>query len=697
MSDSKYFIRCKTEDVLADLERLPKSLKNRKICMKRIAANVTLGNSQMARLTPQVMDIYTDADLECQRLCCLFFSFYAQIYPQLYLERRGLFIAKLNDKSLDVRILTLKTIACFTLRSFHEEVTVPILERFFKNQSAVLRKTACYAVAQLYQISPEIAQRNALSRYLYTSIRDEDPEVVASALAALDFIAEETDETYELDENIVRLLLPALSGNPLPYILNALTRYVPQTEQSAIDVVQGVLSCLQHVLPSVVIDSIKVIVSMSNYIRAPQDTLPSLPKRLGSAIISLLAQPTEMQFLVLRNVILLLLAAPELMRVDVATFFCHHNDPIFIQDTKLEIMYLLAGKANLSVVLRELTQYATLDDVSMCRKSIRAMGNLAVKISEGATECVDVLVSLAESGIPHIVQETVIVMKNIYRKYPETVTSKTLDLFIQYSDEITEPEPKASFLWIVGSFPELVPRALDVLKDFAYSLESEPIEVQLTLLTAVVKHYLVDPSAKELTLDVLKRCSEMKDPDIRDRAMFYWKALSTQDEFPGAAKDIILAALPTITSEMEKLDPEVLQELELNIGTLVLIYLKPVLQVFRLSKPRRLVASPALQVDYNRSIQSPEAELVEEKVLRINVQLKLGTIRSSKMEYSRDNEVSIGKFGASVELLGLRENQKGLTVLKKKSKDLLKLAEEVEEKTPKLETLKRKITMRRKK
>lgn len=52
---------------------------------------------------------------------------------------------------------------------------------------------------------------------------------------------------------------------------------------------------------------------------------------------------------------------------------------------------------------------------------------------------------------------------------------------------------------------------------------------------------------------------------------------------------------PPITAESEKLDPRTLEELCLNVGTLATVYLKPIHQVFRAARPRRLQPSPALQ------------------------------------------------------------------------------------------------------
>ena len=52
---------------------------------------------------------------------------------------------------------------------------------------------------------------------------------------------------------------------------------------------------------------------------------------------------------------------------------------------------------------------------------------------------------------------------------------------------------------------------------------------------------------------------------------------------------------PPITAETETLDPQTLEEMCLNVGTLATVYLKPVQTVFRSARPRRLQDSPALQ------------------------------------------------------------------------------------------------------
>ena len=64
---------------------------------------------------------------------------------------------------------------------------------------------------------------------------------------------------------------------------------------------------------------------------------------------------------------------------------------------------------------------------------------------------------------------------------------------------------------------------------------------------------------------------------------------------PELAKKVVMGKKPAITAESEKLDPATLEEMCLNVGTLATVYLKPVQQVFRNARLRKVAESPALQ------------------------------------------------------------------------------------------------------
>src|SRR5258708_6309683 len=61
--------------------------------------------------------------------------------------------------------------------------------------------------------------------------------------------------------------------------------------------------------------------------------------------------------------------------------------------------------------LTESRRYASEVDVEFVRKSIKAIGQCAIKIESAAERCVKVLMDLINTRVSYVVQEAVVVMK----------------------------------------------------------------------------------------------------------------------------------------------------------------------------------------------------------------------------------------------------------------------------------------------
>lgn len=376
------------------------------------------------------------------------------------------------------------------------------------------------------------------------------------------------------------------------YILEALMSYVPQECSEALLLAERISPRLSHSNSAVVLTCIRVILYLMNYI-ADQKQISALCRKLSPPLVTLLAKGPEVQYLALRNALLILQRRPEVLRNDIRVFFCKYNDPIYVKVTKLELIFMLATEKNIEEVLTELREYATEIDVHFVRKSVRAIGKLAIKIEPAARRCINTLLDLVATKVTYIVQEATVVIRNIFRKYPNQYES-IISTLCENLDSLDEPEAKAAMIWVIGQYASRIENSDVLLEDFLYSFADEPVEVQLALLTATVKLFIQRPTkGQELVPKVLKWATEDTDnPDLRDRGYMYWRLLSSD---MATAKLIVMGEKPPITAESEKLDPATLEEMCLNVGTLATVYLKPVQQVFRSARPRKLLDSPALQ------------------------------------------------------------------------------------------------------
>ncbi|KAJ1951172.1 hypothetical protein FBU59_000317, partial [Linderina macrospora] len=194
--------------------------------------------------------------------------------------------------------------------------------------------------------------------------------------------------------------------------------------------------------------------------------------------------------------------------------------------------------------------------------------------------------------VNYVVQEAIVVIRDIFRKYPNRYEA-IIGTLCENLDSLDEPEARAAMIWIIGQYADRIDNSDEVLDTFLDSFLEETSEVQLALLTAIVKLFIMRPSAgQELVPKVLKWATEEVDsPDIRDRGFIYWRLLSTDPEL---ARTVVLSDKPEITAEAEKLDMPLLEELLLQVGTLSAIYRKPPVTFINFAKRRVLGNSPAL-------------------------------------------------------------------------------------------------------
>ncbi|KAF9245175.1 hypothetical protein DTO013E5_2677 [Penicillium roqueforti] len=572
-----------------------KNYSAKKIALKKIVANMTMSNNDMVALFPDIIGCMNLPSLEIKKMCFLFLVNYSRMKPEVALKALPILIDDMADNNPLVRALALRTISYVHVREFVEATFQPV-KRLMQDNDPYVRKTAAFCVAKLYEHDKKMVENSDLIDRLNRMLKDENPTVVSSVLASLVDIWGRSESIsltidYVSASKLVSILADCSEWGQT-YILEALMAYVPQDSAEALLLAERVAPRLSHSNSAVVLTSCRVILYLMNYIPGEKH-ITSLCKKLSPPLVTLLSKPPEVQYLALRNAILILQKRPEVLRNDIRVFFCNYNDPIYVKVTKLELMFMLTTKENISVVLAELREYATEIDVHFVRKAVRAIGKLAIKIESAAKQCIETLLELVDAKIPYIVQEATVVIRNIFRKYPNQYES-IISHVIRNIDDLDEPEAKAAVIWIIGQYADRIDNSDGLLQDYLATFHDETVEVQLALLTATVKLFIQRPTkGQQLVPQVLKWCTEeTDDPDLRDRGYMYWRLLSTD---PAMAKQVVMGQKPPITAESEKLDPRTLEELCLNVGTLATVYLKPIHQVFRAARPRRLMPSPALQ------------------------------------------------------------------------------------------------------
>lgn len=78
-----------------------------------------------------------------------------------------------------------------------------------------------------------------------------------------------------------------------------------------------------------------------------------------------------------------------------------------------------------------------------------------------------------KSRVSYIIQESIIVMRDIFRKYPNKYEGVLADLCENISI-LEDPKAKSAMLWIIGEYCDIIENSNQFLENFLENFKDEP-------------------------------------------------------------------------------------------------------------------------------------------------------------------------------------------------------------------------------
>eukprot|EP00768_Dysnectes_brevis_P008789 gnl/Dysnectes_brevis/823_a908_1524.p1 GENE.gnl/Dysnectes_brevis/823_a908_1524~~gnl/Dysnectes_brevis/823_a908_1524.p1 ORF type:complete len:864 (+),score=338.02 gnl/Dysnectes_brevis/823_a908_1524:144-2735(+) len=543
------------------------SLSVKRDAVKKVIAAMTVGKNVSGVFSDVVKCIVTP-DLELKKLVYLYLINYAKSNPETTILAVNTFVKDSENKESSlIRALAIRTMGCIRVPQITEYICEP-LARALRDRDPYVRKTATLTVAKLYQINSELCMASGFVDTLRNMLLDENQTVVANAVASLVDISQRSGKSKlaKLNAAEARGLLAAMAeANEWSqvYILDSLVNYVPVDgeEGNIVQTAERLCSRLQHANSAVVISAIRALLHILEYFPDQPSRLPFL-RKMCPPLVTLLSGSPGVQYACLRMVPLLLARYPALLSRDLRVFHCKYHDTLPVKMEKLDILLTLADDDNAEDILAELKVYAGEVEVIFVRKAVRCIGTLAIKVPGAADVCIQALAALVDDAPQHLVQEAIVVMRDIFRRYPGRFESVLGSLCAQL-ERLDEPGARAAFVWVLGEYAANIEDVIELLEGFGESFSEEDESVQLQILTSAVKTFLACPDTETEALlhSVLRSATEgAHSPDVRDRGYLYWRLLSAggEDGF-GLANAVVRGARPPISSDLQGI-PEGLRD-----------------------------------------------------------------------------------------------------------------------------------------
>ncbi|GAB2233445.1 hypothetical protein Droror1_Dr00002668 [Drosera rotundifolia] len=515
--------------------RAPGADDSKRELFKKVISYMTIGIDVSSLFSEMVMCSAT-SDIVLKKMCYLYVNNYAKSNPDLALLTINFLQKDCKDEDPMIRGLALRSLCSLRVANLVEYLVEP-LRSGLRDGSSYVRIVAATGVLKLYHISTSTCIDGDFPSLLkQLMLNDPDTQVVANCLFALQEIwsseASTSDEASRerdglLSKPFIYYLLNRIkdfSEWAQCLVLELVAKYIPLDSNEIFDIMNLLEDRLQHANGAVVLATIKLFLQLT---LSMTDVHQQVYERIKAPLLTLASTGSQEQsYAVLAHLHLLVMRAPMLFSSDYKHFYCHYNEPSYVKKLKLEMLTAVANEDNTYEIVTELCEYAANVDIPIARESIRAVGKIALQQYD-VNAIVDRLLQFLEMEKDYVTAETLVLIKDLLRKYPQWSHDCIAVVGNISSNNVQEPKAKAALIWMLGEYAQDMADAPYILESMIENWEEEDsAEVRLHLLTATMKCFFRRPpeTQKALGAALATGIADFHQ-DVHDRALFYYRLL----------------------------------------------------------------------------------------------------------------------------------------------------------------------------
>ena len=461
-------------------------------------------------------------NIEVKKLVYIYLLHYAESEPDLALLSINTIQKSLTDQNPQVRALALRVMSGIRVPVISQIVSLGI-KRGSGDMSPYVRKAAALAIPKCYRLDTNTLPQ--LLEVLSILLGDKQYYVVGSAVMAfLEVCPDRIDIVHKHYRGILRKLVDMDEWSQLAtlrlmtvYARKCFPRRTQRVRKSGtkgfygdegsdegdavsreeVQLLDPDLELLLKACKSLLLSRnsavIIAVVRCFLHLGTPEYTDSAI-----GPLVALLRSPQDVQHIALYNVVSVCLIRPEAFVTYASHFFVHAADAPQVWRLKLEILTLIfpyCGIHMKGIILSELEHFTRASDGEQVRESVRAVGRCAQNDSTASTRCLRLLLNQISSPDGNLVAESLTVIRHLIQQDPSSHT-RTIVRLAKNLDTTTNPEARASIIWLVGEFAGVADEeniAPDVLRILAkgFANESEAAKLQIVLLAAkVYVHHL---------------------------------------------------------------------------------------------------------------------------------------------------------------------------------------------------------------
>ncbi len=539
---------------------------------------MTLG-IDVSRLYPEMVKASRTEDVVMKKMIYLYLINYAEQNQELAILAINTFWMDIKQQNHKIRGLALRSLCSLRFDGVTQYLQQAIQE-CLHDVDPYVKKTAIIGCVKFYHMSKKEFKKTDFLDTLYKLTRDHDPLVVINSIEAINEIRANKGGIDIQRPLIIHLLNRIKEFNEWgqSIILDLTSKYAPQNQDEMFDIMNLLEDRFKHASSSVVLGAVKVFLHLTK----EDETLSrQVYERLQAPLITLMTssettESYEVSYNVLSHIHLLVIrGANTVFEAEYKHFFVKYDEPSYIKNLKLEILAHIASPNNIQEIVNELSEYVTDVNAEIAKKSIRCFGTIIIRLPKTSKTVAAQLRNFLSLRISYVTTETVIVLKDILRKYRSFIED-FIPFFTKISlDQITEVEGKCAYVWILGEFGDLIEEAPYILeKMIEEQKEFNSVKLTSTLLTSIFKLFFKRaPEVHKMLGSFLEQMiKSAADTDLKQRAVFYYRLLKTDVNL---AQTVVIGDQERIKEFYEDRNDDTKERLFLEFNSLSVVYQKP--------------------------------------------------------------------------------------------------------------------------
>ncbi|RHY84951.1 hypothetical protein DYB31_013381 [Aphanomyces astaci] len=397
------------------------------------------------------------------------------------------------------------------------------LQHSLTDTSAYVRKTGVIGILKVFSLNKELIKDSEMVDTLYNMIRDRDPQVVSNCLVALNEIMADEGGIAVNQQIVLHLLTRISEFNEWGQcnILHVVSTYRPSSEEEIFNIMNILEPQLRVSNSAVVLGTAKCFFNLTD--KMPQ-VHTQVFERMRQPMLTLMAGGShELNYCVLHHILLMVGKYPRVFSPDYRQFYIRYNEPSHVKYVKLDILSGIAENHSVADIIMELSEYVTDVDQELSRRAVRAISQIAIGNSFGHEgldamhdQIVDTMVEFLEMNLDYVRDETLVVMKDLLRKFPHKVDD-VLDVLPRIIPKVDHAPAKCAVIWMLGEFGQDLRRAPYVLERLIDSFADEIApSVLLELLSASLKLFFKRPPEMQSMLGRLLQAAMDESQRVRE-------------------------------------------------------------------------------------------------------------------------------------------------------------------------------------